>query len=342
MEGEQIRVEWRRTHCMNKLLLLLIAILFGFFNVNAQGLSSKTSENLPITIDTVFTPEIGGIKQAIEIKTDNSEKPVLLFLSGGPGSSMINTAAGFTDKLKDKFTIVQWDQRDAGKTLKLNPSPNKPTIVQMQNDTFEVVQFVTKKLNKKKIYLAGSSFGNVLGFYIAQKHPKLLHAYLAMNPVINSLESEKLSLEKLKDVHKDNKTAVEELSVVKIPFEKAEDLFYIRKWLFVTDGNKGATSDGFKKGFLQWSETWFPAIQEIMQMNLQKSLKKVKCPIYFFVGKDDIQTSTKITEEYFNKLKAPKKELYLFEKSAHSVHKTEPEKFQNIVIEEILFENTDK
>jgi pimeloyl-ACP methyl ester carboxylesterase len=327
---------------MNKLLLLLIAILFGFFNVNAQGLSSKTQETLPIKIDAVFTPEIGGIKQAIEIKTDNSEKPVLLFLSGGPGSSMMNTAAGFTDKLKDKFTIVQWDQRDAGKTLKLNPSPNKPTIAQMQNDTYEVIQFVAKKLNKKKIYLAGSSFGNVLGFYIAQKHPELLHAYLAMNPVINSLESEKLSLEKLRDVHKGDKTAIEELLAVKIPFEKAEDLFYIRKWLFVMDGNKGATSDGFKKGFLQWSETWFSAIQEIMQMNLQKSLKKVKCPIYFFVGRDDIQTSTKITEEYFNKLKAPKKELYMFEKSAHSVHKTEAEKFQNIIIEKILSENMGK
>ena len=183
-------------------------------------------------MDEIFTPEIGGIKQAIEIKTDDIKKPVLLFLSGGPGSSMMNTADGFTDKLKDKFTIVQWDQRDAGKTLKLNHSPNKPNIAQMQNDTFEVIQFVTKKLNKEKIYLAGSSFGNVLGFYIARKHPELLHAYLAMNPVINSLESEKLLLKKLKNVYKENKKAVDELSSVKIPFEKDEDLFYIRKMAF--------------------------------------------------------------------------------------------------------------
>ncbi len=339
---EHPQVEWRKTHCMNKLLLLLTAVMFCCFNLNAQVLNAETRENLPVKIDTVFTPEIGGIKQAVEIKTDNSEKPVLLFLSGGPGSSMMNTADGFTDKLKDKFTIVQWDQRDAGKTLKLNPSREKPTIAQMQNDTYEIIQFVTQKLNKKRIYLAGSSFGNVLGFYIAQKHPELLHAYLAMNPVINSLESEKLSLKKLKDVYKDNKPAVEELSAVKIPFEKAEDLFYIRKWLFIMDGNKSAATDGFRKGFMQWSETWFPAIQEVMKINLQKSLKKVKCPIYFFVGKDDIQTSTKITEEYFNNLKAPKKDLYLFEKSAHSVHKTEPEKLQNIIIEKILSENTGK
>ena len=102
------------------------------------------------------------------------------------------------------------------------------------------------------------------------------------------------------------------------------------------DGNESAATDNFKKGFLNWSETWFPAIQEVMQMNLQATLKEVKCPIYFFVGKNDIQTSTTITKEYFNDLKAPKKDLYLFEKSAHSVHKTEPNLMQEIIINKIL------
>jgi hypothetical protein len=53
-----------------------------------------------VEIDTLLTPEIGGIKQAIEIKTDNSDRPILLFLAGGPGSSMMNNADRFTNILK--------------------------------------------------------------------------------------------------------------------------------------------------------------------------------------------------------------------------------------------------
>ncbi|MFT4755008.1 MAG: pimeloyl-ACP methyl ester carboxylesterase [Salibacteraceae bacterium] len=102
-------------------------------------------------MDTLLTPEIGGINQVVEIKTDDSNKPILLFLSGGPGSSMMNTAGSFTDILKkNKFTIVQWDQRDAGKTLKLNPSPTQPLVEQMEKDTYEVISFLTKELNQKK------------------------------------------------------------------------------------------------------------------------------------------------------------------------------------------------
>ncbi|MCT2561144.1 alpha/beta fold hydrolase [Chryseobacterium herbae] len=285
-----------------------------------------------VKVDTILTPEIGGIKQAIEIKTDDSTKPILLFLSGGPGSSMMKNADSFTHILKNKFTIVQWDQRDAGKTLALNPSPVQPSVELMGKDTFEVINFLRKQLKQEKVYLLGSSWGNALGFYIVRNHPELLHAYFAVNPVISQLASEKELLTVLKNHFKEDPVASKELASVHIPFTIDEDLFYLRKWLFYKDGKKNVTSDDFKKGFLQWSKTWSPAWNEVMKIDLPKTLKKVNCPIYFFVGKNDIQTSTAITKQYFEQVKAPKKDLFLFEKSGHQIHKDEPEKFQNTIM----------
>lgn len=323
------------------LTLLIITIFFCSFNVeNHKKYILKNRESIVVKIDTILTVEIGGIKQFVEIKTDDSTRPVLLFLSGGPGGSMMNSASKYTNKLKDKFTIVQWDQRGAGKTLELYPSPIQPSVGQMENDTYEVIQFISKKLKKKKIYLAGCSWGNILGFYIVEKHPEVLHSYLAINPVVSQMASEKLLLIRLKEVYKNNEIALKELSIVKIPFERAEDLFFIRKWLFDMDGKDYAIKDNFKDFFLEWTKTWFPVWQEVMNINLPKTLIEVKCPVYFFVGKDDIQTSTKITKEYFEKLKTPKKDLYLFEYSKHSIQESEPEKFQNIIIENILSKNT--
>nr|WP_314491899.1 alpha/beta hydrolase [uncultured Chryseobacterium sp.] len=286
-----------------------------------------------VKMDTLLTVEIGGIKQAIEIKTDDASKPIMLFLSGGPGSSMMKNADSFTNILKNKFTIVQWDQRDAGKTLALNPSPVQPSVELMGKDTYEVISFLLKKLNQKKLYLLGSSWGNALGFYIVRNHPELLHAYYAVNPVISQLASEKELLKTLKIHFKDNPVATEELSKVHFPFTNYEYMFYLRKWLFYKEGKEYVTSDDFKKGFLQWSKTWSPAWNEVMKIDLPKTLKKVECPVYFLVGKNDIQTLTSITEGYFEQLKAPKKDLFLFENSGHQIHKDESEKFQNTIIQ---------
>lgn len=307
---------------MKKVSLFILTLLSIFCFAQLQ----------PVKIDTLLTTEIGGIKQVIEIKTDDINKPILLFLSGGPGSSMMKNADSFTNILKNKFTIVQWDQRDAGKTLALNPSPVQPSVELMGKDTCEVINFLLKKLNQKKLYLLGSSWGNALGFYIIRNHPELLHAYFAVNPVISQLASEKELLKTLKVHFKDNPVATEELSKVHFPFTNDDDMFYLRKWLFYKDGKEYVTGDDFKKGFLQWSKTWSPAWNEVMKIDLPKTLKKIDCPIYFFVGKNDIQTLTSITKGYYEQVKAPKKDLFLFENSGHQIHKDEAEKFQNTII----------
>jgi pimeloyl-ACP methyl ester carboxylesterase len=314
------------------ILVALFTALIPFSVCTAQDMNQTQPQTTPIKIDKTLTPEIGGIKQLVEIKTDDASKPVLLFLSGGPGSSMISNAAAFTTILKERFTIVQWDQRDAGKTLKLNPSPIQPSVELMEKDTYEVIQFIRKELKQEKIYLLGSSWGNVLGFYIVKNHPELLHAYFASNPVISQLASEKELLAALKQHFKDNAIASAELASVNIPFKIDEDLLYLRKWLLYKEGKEFATSAEFKNGFLQWSKTWSPVWNAVMNMDLPKTLKEVDCPVYFFVGKNDIQTSAQITKDYFAQLKAPKKALFLFEHSGHQIHKDEAEKFQQTII----------
>ncbi len=59
---------------------------------------------------------IGGIEQWITIKGANSDNPVVLFLHGGPGNAMSAYADSMYLGWENDFTLVQWDQRGAGKT----------------------------------------------------------------------------------------------------------------------------------------------------------------------------------------------------------------------------------
>ncbi|MFI4865476.1 MAG: hypothetical protein ACHQDB_00035 [Steroidobacterales bacterium] len=65
----------------------------------------------PNGIDRLEPVRIGGIDQWIEIRGQNVDNPILLFIHGGPGIAFIPLAGAFQGRWEKYFTAVQWDQR---------------------------------------------------------------------------------------------------------------------------------------------------------------------------------------------------------------------------------------
>ncbi len=304
--------------------LFLITLLAGL----AGAAAAKTA------IDSTATVSIGGIKQYITINGVNRGNPLLLFITGGPGESSIGQSDVFTAELKKHFVLVEWDQRGCGETQKLNKSPIPITLQVCENDAHQVADYLLAHFHRQKLFVMGWSWGTVLGFDMANRYPQKLYAYFAVSPVINQLESERMSLKMLKEKAQksNNKTAIAELAKVKIPFENMDEVFYARKWLFFFDGQKiddKTLKDYFMSPDHKWIITLF---NEASPHNLIKELPAVQCPVYFFVGKNDQQTNHLISEAYFKVLKAPKKQLFLFEKSGHAIPYSEAGLFQQDII----------
>lgn len=297
--------------------------------------NNKVSDN---RIDTSIIVNIGGIKQFLSVKGADKKNPLLLFLHGGPGTSLIPVASSFTDKLQEKFVVVQWDQRQTGQTLRLNSSPEELTAELLQKDTYQVILYLLKQFKEKKLYLSSHSWGSVLGFNIAEKHPELLYAYIPISPVIDQKRGAELTMDMLIKWAQEgnNKTAIRELKLVKLPFETADDLFYSQKWLFIHNGVDFAQKSEFRTNYYKWLAVWFPMWKQSTQSNLFKTLPVIKCPVYFFEGNGDKQKSHDLVDEYYKFLKAPKKQLFWFTKSGHTVYNSEPEKIQQILIENVL------
>jgi len=255
----------------------------------------------------------------------------LLFLHGGPGNSVIHYAEKFTHKLQEHFIVVQWDQRNAGKTLALNMSPAPLTIDLFERDTHQIIDSLLKRFHQPKLYLVGHSWGTFLGFYMAKNYPELLYAYIPICPMVNQQESERIILAAMKEKASQAKNdgALRELSQVKIPFENGEQLYFHRKWVLDYMGSKAKIT---KTQVQEWALMWLPLFNEASKDNLFESAPALRCPVYFFVGRKDVQTNAGITEKYYNILNAPKKQLYWFERSGHSLPTTEPDLLQEIII----------
>ena len=61
--------------------------------------------------------------------------------------------------------------------------------------------------------------------------------------------------------------------------------------------------------------------------DLRESYTQLNVPVYFFIGRHDINAPTDFAEEYYEILEAPRKELVWFEHSGHGPWMNETEKF---------------
>ena len=274
--------------------------------------------------------EIGGIQQWIQYAGADEKSPVLLFLHGGPGNSVISYADKFTRNLQKHFIVVLWDQRESGKTLALNSSEVPLTVSLFVNDAIEVIQYLKKKFSQEKIYVIGHSWGGYLGLKVAAKHPDLLKGYFAMSPMINQLESERIALKAIHDkaVKGNDKDALQELSLVEIPFKNGTQLYYHRKWLSKL---QGSNSPDHKK-VEDWAATWLALFNEGSQTNFLIDAPELKCPVYFLIGSRDYQTHFSLAQAYYEQLICPDKKLFWFSNSSHSPNMTETVKFEETVI----------
>ena len=102
---------------MKKITLKLIIILVQLFVLNAYA-QNEYSNTISNRIREEGFVTINGIEQWVTISGDRT-KPVILFLSGGPGSPLSPYADAVYSKWEKDFILVQWDQREPEKPLGL-------------------------------------------------------------------------------------------------------------------------------------------------------------------------------------------------------------------------------
>ncbi|AOR25126.1 alpha/beta fold hydrolase [Clostridium taeniosporum] len=297
--------------------------------------------------------QINGINQYLFHAGTKYDNPVMLFLHGGPGFAESIFSYIFQEKWEEIFTVVHWDQRGAGKTLTKNPN-ECPTINLMLKDLFEIIQYLKKKYNKQKIIIFGHSWGTILGSMFIKKHPEEVAYYIGVGQVISMFENERVGYEKVKELslRANDKKSLKELEILGdypgnnhgIGFKKkSEKLRAVQgKYNLAANGNLSAIISLIKSPIFKLSD--ITALIKMDKVNkeliefwskfdIRSESIEYKVPIYYVLGKNDWQTPYVIAQEYFKKINAPYKKLYLIPDAGHMTMIDQPNLFFDVLID---------
>jgi pimeloyl-ACP methyl ester carboxylesterase len=324
-------------------ILILITIRFVF------PTWTPPIEGYPDSISTLKQVEINGTKLELMIRGYNKNNPVIIFIHGGPGCSEIPYVKKYQDLLEKNFTIVQYDQRGAGKSYHFVEDYKDLSVELLVEDLVGITDYISNQLDTLKIILVGHSFGTVIGIKTAQKIPEKYLAYVGIGQVGDFWQGELEDLQyclnqarlnnNFNDINK-----IEKYRKGIIDKEESFPRYYTRKY----GGAARQLSENIdiaKGVFLSTEYNWQDAIRyligmkisndklwiEIKNTNLPRQVNKLKIPCYFVTGKYDYMTPAKSAEDYLNLIDAPKKCFILFIKSAHYPHFEEKKDFNELM-----------
>ena len=305
-------------------------------------------------IDERAFVRIGGVEQWITIRGHNRENPVVLVLHGGPGAPTSPLPAHFLPWERE-FTVVQWDQRGAGKSYRSNPAA--PSIELMIQDALAVTDYVRNRLHKSKIILLGHSWGSVLGVQLAKSRPDLFDAYVGTGQIVNMQRNEEAAyagvLAKARALGDHAAANALETSGAP-PYHDIRQMGLERRWAmqyepglrFGPTGPRGLFAElltapdyslqdvlNYFKGVLNGDAFYGQALDgPMMHVDLPALGTDFSIPVFIVAGAEDDVTPASLAQTYFDQIMAPRKSFLLLPHAGHMALLTRSDDFLKFLL----------
>ncbi|QYF94171.1 alpha/beta hydrolase [Massilia sp. PAMC28688] len=285
--------------------------------------------------------KLGGIEQWVTIKGSDCRNPVILFIHGGPGNPNTPYANLPYNAWEKDFTLVQWDQRGAGRTFTRNPATAdaKLTVEQMAKDGTELAAFLQTRLGKKKVILFGGSWGSLLSVHMAKMRPELFGAYLGTGQMVKTPDNQRDGYNKLLGLARaagDGPTVTALEALGDPPWVSPRSFGIMRRasrkyeamsaeptpkaWFapapaYASEQAQAEYERGEEYSFLQF--VGMKGDGMLSTVDLPKLGYDFRMPVFLVQGEHDLITTPAMAKGYFDGIKAPHKEFFLLPRVGH-------------------------
>lgn len=284
---------------------------------------------------------IGGIEQWITVRGDHCGQPIVLVVHGGPGNALSPYADALFGDIEGEFTVVQWDQRGAGRTFGRNPGTAEAslTLPQMTADGIEVATRVAAALGQDKVILLGGSWGSALAVHMAKARPDAFHAYVGAGQLVHERENGADSVARLRvlaEAAGDTQTLAMLDSLGAPPWTNPRAFGQLRRatrvyeakstiaapahwWKpaaeYATPADLAAAEASDEYSYIEF--VGMKGGGMISQVDLPALGTDFPLPITLVQGEHDLVTTKDVARRWFDSLQAPEKQFVLLPNSGH-------------------------
>ena len=323
-------------------LMLFLALVAAFC---AWRYAEAIAITLPHGIDQSGYARIGGTDQWVQIRGEDKANPVLLWLNGGPGYSVLSRTLFYRDWEKH-FTMVMWDQRGEGRSLEKSGTgiASTMTIPRMAEDGIPVADYVRKRLGKNRIILLGHSWGSILGVEMVRRRPDLFSVYVGTGQVAklsDDLKTAYYLLVRQVDIS-GNKNAAAELREVGPPlYADPEKYFIVLRWANAFDppirGQLSAASLWANAKFMLGYFSPGPMLsqRQLLPAMLADDLTAATLAIPVVIVEGDRDLVTPRSKDFFHAISAPRKSYVTLPGDGHLAIFADPSRFLKVLIAQV-------
>lgn len=336
------------------MVLNIILVSISQFTALSPRIVDENGDTPKNSIVELTDVTLNGHKQWISMRGWDKNKPVLLFLAGGPGGTQMSAVRHELSELEKYFVVVNWDQPGSGKSYYAEKTENITAATYIK-DGYALTQYLKERFSQEKIYLVGESWGSALGIFLIGRYPNDYHGFIGTGQMIDFAETERLDYTKAMEIAKSkgDYALVNQLEANGAPpyygkdvtWKSAAYINYLSNYMAsnpeiynpgyntfrdITSSEYGILDKiNYARGVIN---TFNQVYQQLYNIDMRADFKKLSVPVYFFLGRYDINAPTSLVEEYIEVLDAPHKEIVWFEHSEHSPWINERDKF----VQEVL------
>lgn len=340
------------------IVVSLLAIWFSQLFAYTPPIADANGQPLPNSIAVLEKIKINDSEQWVSIRGHDTNKPVLLFLAGGPGGSQLVTARRTLGDLEKYFVVVNWEQPGAGKSFDAVPRATLTPERYIQ-DGRALAMYLRERFDEEKIFVVGESWGSALGILLVQRYPELFHAFIGTGQMVAFTETDVLCYEfalnwarERGDTEKVNQLVAQGPPPYYGDGVAMKQAAYLLDTFAYMNQNPAIPDNGFNtfddigaheyglydkvnyvRGVLETLDVVYPQLWDV---DFRKTATELRVPIYFLIGRHDVNAPPSITQEYYELLNAPHKELIWFEHSGHNPWTAEPQAFVDAIVTRVL------
>jgi len=325
----------------------LLSLLFIGCKKEFKGLSTNANE--------IFWVTNNGADMPVRVEGNTASRTIILIVHGGPGDGSLDYATYKTARLREKYAVAFWDQRNAGGAAG-NNNLGQLSLPQMISDLEAVVKVLKFRYGGSGIYLYAHSFGGLLaaGYLVKDSNQNQLKGWIDIDgahsyPLCNTSSREMLIDTARSEINKGNYVSQwqtilnycsshDPLSSYAVSSQTeayahvAEEYMGIKQVNFILPFAEDPSDQLANYYNLYYTSAGNNFLESLESADYSNQLYKVKIPSLLLWGRYDFVVPPNVGQEAMGNLGASYKKLVLLSRSGHHPMETETDEVEDEII----------